>query len=546
MASLQPLTGALGKQLAAHILRRCSYNITKERIDDFATKTAAQAVEDLFVIPDLTMAEPIDYDSGQPWINSGVEPLIGTTAQKRSIVGWWLNEALHDTSISHKMTLFLHQNFTTSVANFGRTRKFFDHISLLKMYAVGSYHKLAYKMSIDNLMLDYLDGESNTDDNPNENYAREFLELFTIGKGPQIGSGNYTNYTEDDIVEAAKLLSGWRESDREMILDPANVDPETGLTRGYPTLSRHEVTDKIFSAAFNGEIITGAYDAEDMFRELQDFVDMVFAQDATAITICRKLYRYFVRITITPEVETDIIEPMAAALRDNDYKLEFPLKLLLKSEHFFDKDDDTSGDQIIGGLIKSPVEHLLHTLSFFKIQIPDPILEARDHYYNFYKNSVIELILAGAGMNLFEPELVAGYPAYYQEPGYDQNWITANTISTRYAVPDMFITNRRVLTSGDLYAQIDMVDFLKNGDVISVELNALVVITEFTEYLFAHPTTESRYNYFLNEVFLEGAPAFDWTVDWAEYLNTGDDAAVRIPLENLFRALIHSQEFQLM
>jgi uncharacterized protein (DUF1800 family) len=143
-------------------------------------------------------------------------------------------------------------------------------------------------MSLDNSMLVYLNNTSNSKSAPNENYAREFLELFTIGKGPQISAGNYTNYTEADIVQAARILTGFRyKSDRSVI------DATTGIPKGYNVFSSHDSTSsKVFSSAFGNAAIASATDANGMDAELNAFVDMVFNQQATAKNICRKMYIY--------------------------------------------------------------------------------------------------------------------------------------------------------------------------------------------------------------------------------------------------------------
>ena len=102
---------------------------------------------------------------------------------------------------------------------------------------------MAKKITFDNAMLYYLDNTTNNKNNPNENYAREFLELFTIQKGPQIAEGNYTNYTEQDIQQAAKIFSGIK-------VKPLRdtIDPETGIPCGYVNVSQHDINSKTFSS----------------------------------------------------------------------------------------------------------------------------------------------------------------------------------------------------------------------------------------------------------------------------------------------------------
>lgn len=546
MASLQPMTGTLGTRLAAHLLRRGSYYVNKARIDQFAALSPSQAVDALFVPGSLIISEPIDPETGQPWINSGVEPASDVHDLLQSIGGWWIHEAIYDPSIVSKIMLFLHANFVVSTEEFYPSRPFFDYLSLLRFYAKGSYKDLSKKMTLDNVMLYYLNGDINTNSEPNENYAREYLELFTIGKGPQLGPDDYTNYTEADVAEAAKLLTGFKISNRTLPPNQDDIDPDTGITRGYAYYDDHDSTDKQFSGAFGNLVITGAVDEEDMLRELNDFVNMVFAQDATARTICRKLYRYFVSSNITTEIETDIIEPLAQTMRTNNYSLEITLKQLLKSQHFYDADDSDNTNEIIGGLLKSPLELLAHTINFFNINVLGPNDNPFEHYFEWYHITVIEDILDKSGMKIFRPLNVAGYPAYYQEPLYHRNWIDSSTILARYSLGEMFVTGMRTLSYGALGGNIrvDMVDFVSG--IISDPFIGANIVDELTPYLFPENAIPERRTYFLDQTLLGNLSQNNWYFEWLTYQNTGNATSVRMKLNDFFKAIVYSREFQLM
>ncbi|HLF63007.1 MAG TPA: DUF1800 family protein [Saprospiraceae bacterium] len=547
MASLAPMTGTLGTRLAAHLLRRSTYFVNKARIDQFAAMTPSQAVDTLFTQAPLIISEPLDPETGLPWINSGVESYSDAHDLLQAIGGWWIHEAIYDPSIVSKITFFLHANFVISTEEFYPSRPFFDYLALLRFYAKGSFKTIARKITLDNVMLSYLNGDSNTNTNPNENYAREFLELFTIGKGPQIGPDDYTNYTEMDVAAAAKLLSGFKISDRPLPADPGSIDPDTGITTGWAAYDDHDSTDKQFSNAFGNLVITGAVDEEDMYRELDDFVDMVFDQDDTARTICRKLYRYFVSSSIDTEIETDIIEPLAQTMRTNDYNLEMTLKQLLKSQHFYDADDSSNTDEIIGALLKSPLELLAHTVNFFNINILPPQANSYEHYYEWYHISVIDDILDKSGMKIFRPLNVAGYPAYYQEPLYHRNWLDASTIIARYSLGEMLVTGMRVLSYGALGGniQVNMVDFVSNG-IVSDPSVAAAIVDELTPYLFPEPLISERRTYFLDQILLGNLSQNNWYFEWLTYQNTGNSTSVKIKLNDLFKAVVYSREFQLM
>ncbi|MBK8923095.1 MAG: DUF1800 family protein [Saprospirales bacterium] len=335
MASLLPLSGILGHRSAAHLLRRTSFRYNKEKVDQLASITAAEAVAALLAPQPLQMDQPVYDNPNTPvientaWLLPTNLPLPdGQLNLRRYVAGWWLHEALHDPGITHRMALFFHQFMAVSILAYGN-QHYFDYLRLLRWGALGNFKKLALKMVTDNSMLLYLNNHDNLKYNPNENFAREFFELFTIGKGPQLGPGDYTNYTEDDIALAARVFTGFRaRGPRD------HYDPETGIPRGRTVLSEHDTKDKVFSAKFQNTLISGAKTAEDMWLELEALVDMVFAQEATASTFCRRLYRWFVGKKINAEIENDIIAPLAAAFRSGNYEIRPVLQLLLKAGTF--------------------------------------------------------------------------------------------------------------------------------------------------------------------------------------------------------------------
>ena len=188
-------------------------------------------------------------------------------------------------------------------------------------------------------MLAYLDNTTNNANNPNENYAREFLELFTILKGPQIAEGNYTNFTELDIQQAAKLFSGIKTQNNRSI-----IDSDTNLPRGRVDVNNHDKTNKTFSQAFNNQTITGGNSEASIISELDSFVEMIFDKEATAKSFCRKLYRFFVKNEISNETENAVITPLAIELKNNNYELVPTVKKLLSSKHFFNVDNRNETD----------------------------------------------------------------------------------------------------------------------------------------------------------------------------------------------------------
>lgn len=550
MASLSPLTGPLDHRRAAHLLRRTSFNFTKPKVDQLAGLTATQASVSLLQLNPLQQSQPIykDLTNQSNPVQTWLLPLPGSAqnvpaqdfALRRWAMVWWCNEALHDTGIGHKMQFFLHQ-FMQVTANTGRSSSFFDYLQLLRWSALGNFKKLAYKIVTDNSMLLYLNNNENTKSNPNENFAREFLELFTIGKGPQIGPGDYTNYTEDDIVEAAKVLTGFRvRFNRDVI------DAETGIPRGDAVFGQHVLGNKTFSSKFNNKVITGATNATGMWVELQTFVDMIFAQPETAKNLCRRLYRTFVSRNITTEIETDIIVPLANTLVANNFEMKPVLQQLLKSQHFYDADDSDNADEIIGGMIKSPLELNYQTMSFFGMPLPDPVTNTAA-YFQIFEMGMLQRAFGTANLPLFFAADVAGYPAYYSDPDYSHQWFNSSTIITRYKVGEMFLSGKLTIgnqVNAPLGTKLDIAPWVKNSGVISNALDSQILVEDLLKYLLPEPVDTDRFNYFHIQIFLDNLPPADWTYEWQNYLSTNDATEVTLALQRLIKAILYSPESQ--
>ncbi len=537
MASLDLRQGILGKRLAAHLLRRTSYYITPSRIADFANKTADQAVDELLTIPTLNEPlGPINFeDSTTYWLTTGdySNGPSDSTDRKFSVLLWFYNELMNDPSIRHKMTIFYTGIFVSADDEDWRI---FDNYRLFQTYCVGNIKDLAYKVTLDNRMLRYLNNNVNNKWSPNENYAREFFELFTILKGPQISLGNYTYYTEDDIGEAARVLTGFRDEDF------TNKDPDTGLATGKAYHNWHDTGNKQFSAAFQNKVIMGAANDTEMYSELQEFVDMVFAQVETARAYVRKLYLYFVHDIITPEIEQDIIEPLALQLWNDGFELENTLKRLLKSKHFYDEDDSDHTNEIIGGKIKSPLELLFTSINLFDANGLGSI-NTNPSNYDLYANQVLRNILEVMGFPLFAPS-VEGYPGFFKAPSFSKNWIDTSTLVPRFNLATALLIGKTIKNQGaDSPFQVDLVNYIKNNFINQAYPDHL--LTQLFEILLPEMPDADRRNYFKDKL-IGGVSDVEWMHAWQKYLATGNTTAVDIVLTDLFETIVGSPEFQTM
>lgn len=545
MSSLDPLNGPLGFRRAKHLLRRATFNFSKAEIDLLSGKTAQQAVEYLLQNTSNLIAEPYDPQpvSGPDgyWLSSEKHPNeFDGQGRKRSFISgiWWYN-AINQVSLKHKLAFFLHTSFTVGKdSGAGLSSHFYDHLRLLDRYALGNIKTLAKKITLDNSMLAYLDNTENNANNPNENYAREYLELFTILKGPQIGNGNYTNYTEQDVQQAAKVFSGFKtKNDRKVI------DQDTNLPMGYANINKHDTSDKAFSSAFGNHLIKGRSSVKGMFEELDDFVEMVFSQKTTAQSYARKLYRFFVKSEWDEEVETNIIFPLAEILELNNFEIIPVIKTLFCSAHFYDADDGNDTDEIIGSIVKSPLQLISEICTLFDVEFPDPETDSLNFYRNFFHRFVHNSYLNSAGLQLFNPDSVAGYPAVYQEPDFDRHWFSSTTIISRYKLMESLIYGQNTILDGKIYTDLNIVSFVEKN--IDNPSDPYELVREISEILYPESIDDLRKEYFVS-LLLDGYNKYYWSSEWVNYIHSNNDETIKTRLNSLIIAMVNAPEFQLM
>ena len=549
MASLNPNSTTLGFKNAKHLLRRATFMYTKPLINQFSALTPSQALDLLLTDrpPKLGLPYdplPTDAPDGFWTESSSLASSFLEQYRKGMIVsGWWWYNSINNPTLKYKLSHFLSTRFT--VINhpdlFGSSTEFYDYLRLLLFYSYGNYKTLAKKMTLNNAMLFFLNNTTNITTAPNENYAREFLELFTIGRGPQIASGNYTNYTETDIVQAARVLTGFKRDENRSL-----IDSETGIPKGYNQFSDHNTNSKIFSSAFNNTTILTATDAASMDTELDSFIEMVFNQQATAKNICRKLYAYFVKSNISTEVENDIIIPLAQNLLNNNYEIAPVIRKLLESEHFYDLDDNDSTDEIIGAMIKSPIQQLSEITTYLQASIPDPVTNQLNFYELFWHNFIYDYFLSSSNMKLFEPDTVAGHLAYYQAPDFDKNWISASTLIAKYRLGESLLDGmNRITGNNNIVAKITLSYLLKNTTTVSNPADPFLLTSELCNALFAQETNTDRINYFMNSFLLQGLNSYYWTEAWNTFISTSDNTAVEVRLKLLVTKILRAPEAQM-
>ena len=539
--SLSKKTDLLGYSNAYHLLRRTTYRITKDRINTFANLTPDQALAQLLVFNAPIPFSPLN-NNGETYIPTVDNPTITdtlNTTQGNYENLWWIYQAMNDNSMQYKIAYLLHLFFVTDDG--GNPWTNFDYKELLRFHTNGSIKDLAIRITSDPRMLAFLNNNVNKKNSPNQNYAREFLELFTILKGPQIDTGNYTNYTELDVQQTAKVLTGFTTNANTYTRANRllNVDPITKLPKGVISVTNHDTGNKTFSPAFGSATINGANTDTAIQTELESFITMVFNQNETAKAYCRKIYRYFVGRDITPAIEQNIIVPLSMTLKNNNYNLQPVLIELLTSKHFYDEEDAVVGDNIIGALVRNPLELYLHMFSLLGLQTPN--YSANPSSVHSFLNNVVYVYSYNSGLPIFRPQSVNGYAGYSSSPGFDKNFITTSSLRIRYNYSIDFIING--LTYNGFLYKLNLPNFVNTSGFFSNPSNTDTLIADFCTLLFVAMPPPDRILYF-KTLFLNGLSTINWTNEWNNYINTGTSTGVKIPIDRLVKALIKSPEFQ--
>jgi uncharacterized protein (DUF1800 family) len=284
----------------------------------------------------------------------------------------------------HKMSVFWHDHFSTERQVYNCNSFLWSYYSLINKNAFGNFRTFVEEMGLNEAMLVYLDGNDNVVGQPNENYARELMELFTMGEN--------NGYTQNDIEEVAKALTGYR-----LVRYLCNLGPEF-----IP--SKHDDSIKTIFGQ------TGNFGYDDVH-------ELIFTLRKTEVAnyICTKLYHHF----IYRNPDQSIIDGLAATFIANDWEIVPVLRQLFASEHFFET-------VFHGAKIKSPIELLLQLVNTSGLTVADDFDEGFLGYLDY--------IMRQMGQNLFNPPNVAGWPGH-------RFWLSENALAYRWSYCQSILNN---------------------------------------------------------------------------------------------------------
>ena len=522
---LNTYKGNWSPQHTKHLLNRALFGAKAADINYFNALGLIASVDELLNVPANLPGPPLnDYTTstipdpnvplGATWINDittdGTLNSYRRNSYKKWLVSVWV---LQEKNIREKLTLFWSNHFGTEADTVAYGSMIYNHHQILRINCVGNFKQMVRAITTDAGMLRYLNGYLNTKTAPDENYGRELQELFAVGK-----EGG-AKYSEDDVKNAAKVLTGWK------------------IDAGFNSIfdsTRHDTTNKTFSAFYNNTVITGK-SAGNGALETDELLNMIFQKNEVAKYICRKLYRYFVYYHVDATVEANIITPLANVFIANNFEIKPVLKLLLQSEHFYDT-------LYIGCQIKSPTDHIVSFLRQFEIVFPDTIKDYADSYY-LYNNMVNQLI--NIGQNPVDPPNVAGWPAYYQVPDYNELWINADTLPKRNKFTDLMLETGYTRNGKKII--VDTIQFAKKVCLNPADPNVLV--DSLFSFLLSTEIAATLKSSLKTQILLTGqASDYYWTDAWNLYLTsptTINFNIVNTRLKALLKYIMNLPDYQL-
>jgi Protein of unknown function (DUF1800) len=331
---------------AAHLLNRCGFGGTPEEVARVVELGPAAAATWLLDFPDARVSEageetpdlselegyPRTFEARRR-LFEGKSPAERQELQQKLqqvnrqavaiTADWWLKRMANGPyPFQEKLTLFWHGHFPTSARDERSAWLMWGQNETLRRHAAGNFGTFVKAISRDPAMLDYLNNQENRKGRPNENYARELMELFTLGVG---------NYTEQDIKEAARAFTGWGHDGEDYIFRP----------------SLHDEGPKTFFGQ------QGTFDGDDV-------IDIILANPRCAAYIGSRLWNFFVQENPSPE----LCNALGQVLRDNGFELRPLLHAIVTSKAFYDR-------SVRGNQIKSPVQLVVGTFRLLGVEMPD-------------------------------------------------------------------------------------------------------------------------------------------------------------------------------
>ncbi|MBC8145735.1 MAG: DUF1800 family protein [bacterium] len=489
---------------AAHLLRRTLTGPTDVEIRRAVDEGLDRTLQRLFTTFEPDWSELSDFVGHDPLTSYGYTPdepewwviFYRYREWMHHLTRWYLKTQIGDqTSLQEKMTFFWHSHFAMELDNVCWPELMYEAINTLRADCFGNVRELAWKITIDLGMLQYLDGGVNrcfaTWREINENYARELLELFTVGIYDRDGN---PNYTQDDVAAAAHSLTGW-------MFAPSALGPLYSQLRSRFLEEAWDPSDKTFLGR------TGPWNA-------RNIIDIIFEERAEDVSwnIASKLYEFFV----SAEHDNAVIDAMARMLRDNNWEVRPVVETLLRSAHFL-------GRAMHGGMVRPLADYFLGTIRTMGVtDVPDfhPDAKERTHSDLFRR-------LRTLGQLPLNPPNVKAWPG-------GRRWLSATTMSERIFWADRVVRRAMRDANGAESYSFDAIAFASSFPNPN---DARELVDDIVRLLLPAQIDEAERAGLLAEL-LDNGPIYEWSIDSPEQ---NPDARIR----KLLGAIVSHPNFQL-
>jgi len=395
------------RSAAAHLLSRATFGATEAEVEQFADLDREAAVDQILAgarsvpppRPPVWVKDPwvnperrFTHTPREEWTKSHARANRQYRNEIADLRRWWFEEMLATAApLREMMTLFWHGHFATAISKVLVSQPLYHQNATLRAHAIGNFRALLGAVTTDAAMLMYLDLEDSDRAQPNENYARELYELFTLGHG---------HYTEQDIKETARALSGWTLDAPPGFVPQGETPPETNRR-----FSRDGIIPKFVAARHDDGAKTVL--GRSGHLGVDEVLDTAVAHPACGAFLAGKLIEFFG----CDDPSSRVRDAMARAFRESGHEIAPMLRTLFLSPEF-----DSVASR--GQLIKSPVRLVVGTCRQLGMEV--------------LNTQTLAMLTAAMGQELFNPPNVKGWPG-------GRTWISTGTLAMRYHLPEILL-----------------------------------------------------------------------------------------------------------
>ena len=377
----------------------------------------------------------------------------------KTLQKWWAQIMIGGGSnITEMMTLFWHNYFASAYSKVFYPQAMYQQNNIFRKNCMGNFKDLLRQVTFGPAMMIWLDISHSKKEAPNENFARELMELFTLG---------VDNYSQDDVVAASRAFTGYITNGLD-----TNYDFENMEGWGPWWTNWHDFDDKTFMGQ------TGPWTGDDI-------INIILDQNNCANHICKKIYQWF----LYNELDMNFIDEMANVLRTNNYEIKSALEYFFSSDHFYNSN-------FAGSNIQNPIQLYLGSLKRLK-------MDTQPFDINFFREIQNHL-----GMILFEPPDVNGWVGY-------RSWINSNTLPLRKAMLCALVDHQSPFGNFGNYIDVPLIASSlvnENND----NYHIVQIIDNLSLIFLGIPIEQNLKNQLL-DIALDGAEPYDWNINLPAY-----------------------------